>query len=94
MPATPPEPEGTAGPPEEPINPTEGQGRGPELRPARTRRRRPAPTAKASKRGVYLTDATWERLQLEAIRRKTTASQVAGDVLDRHLPRLSIHRED
>jgi len=30
---------------------------------------------------------------LEAIRRKTTASLIAGDVLERNLPRLRIERD-
>jgi macrodomain Ter protein organizer (MatP/YcbG family) len=60
----------------------------------RTRKRRPIATAeKTGKRGVYLTDGVWERLQLEAIRRKTTVSAIAGDVLERNLPRLRIERD-
>jgi len=48
---------------------------------------------KTSKRGLYLSDAVWERLQLEAIRKRTTVSAVAGDFLERNLPRLRIERE-
>jgi hypothetical protein len=81
----------------ESIEPAEGQGRGAaEVRAAasRPRRRRPVATAeKTNKRGLYLTDAIWERLQLEAIRKRTTVSAVAGEVLERNLPRLRIERE-
>jgi hypothetical protein len=56
------------------------------LRPA-------APAEKTSKRGVYLIDSVWDRLQYEAIRRKTTVSAIAGDVLDRNLPRFQVTRE-
>jgi hypothetical protein len=77
--------------------PAEGQGRGVfdpragTLATAKPRKRRPVPAAvKASKRGLHLSDAVWERLQLEAIRKKTTASAVAEDVLSQGLPRLWI----
>jgi hypothetical protein len=49
-----------------------------------------AAAVKASKRGLHLSDAVWERLQLEAIRKKTTASAVAEDILSQGLPRLWI----
>jgi hypothetical protein len=77
----------------------QGQGGSsePSRRPTRAtakgKRRRvdaPEPTAK---RGVYLADGVWERLQLEAMRKKTTASAVAGEVLDRNLPRFRVERE-
>jgi hypothetical protein len=59
----------------------------------RTRKRRPVASAeKAGRRGVNLTDTVWERLQLEATWRKTTVSAIAGDVLERNLPRLRIER--
>lgn len=76
--------------------PIEGQGRASEARPAvpRARRRRGvAPVEKTNKRGLHLTDGVWDRLQLEAIRRRTTISAVAADVLDRNLPRLRIERD-
>jgi hypothetical protein len=71
------------------------QGRGDQRSAApKARRRRPsAPADKTSKRGVYLSDAVWERLQLEAIRKKTNVSAIANDVLDRNLLRLRIERE-
>lgn len=80
--------------PEDGAEPAE-QGRG-EARPApRARARRPKATSeKTSKRGLYLTDATWERLQLESIRKKTSVSAIAGDILERNLPRLRIARDE
>jgi len=48
---------------------------------------------KTNKRGVYLTDGVWDRLQYEAIRRRTTVSAIVGDVLDRNLPRFKVERE-
>ena len=67
-----------------------------ESRPSgKTRRRAKVASAeKTSKRGLYLTDSVWERLQLESIRRKkTNVSAVAGEILERNLPRLRIERE-
>jgi macrodomain Ter protein organizer (MatP/YcbG family) len=64
------------------------------IAPKASRRRRPsAPVEKTAKRGVYLTDGVWDRLQYEAIRRKTTVSAIAGDVLERNLPRFKVERE-
>jgi hypothetical protein len=51
------------------------------------------PSEKTSKRGLYLTDAVWQRLQLAAVQRKTNVSAIAGDVLERNLPRLRIERD-
>jgi hypothetical protein len=77
------------------AEPADGQGRGLDSRPpaARPRKRRPiAPSEKTSKRGLYLTDAVGQRLQLAAVPRKTNVSAIAGDVLERNLPRLQIER--
>jgi len=85
-----------AGAEPEATEPAEGQGRGAgdpraAAAVAKARKRRPAAASvKASKRGLHLSDAVWERLQLEAIRKKTTASAVAEDVLSQGLPRLWI----
>jgi hypothetical protein len=96
------EPDPTAGPPEaggadEPADQGGGQGRGasdPRPAPRGGRRRRvDKPADKTDKRGLYLTRSVWERLQLEAIRKHTTASAIAGDILERNLPRLRIERE-
>lgn len=72
------------------------EGRGAqEARSVKTRRKRVAASSeKTSKRGLYLTDSVWERLQLEAIRRrKTNVSAVAGEILERNLPKLRIERD-
>ncbi len=75
------------------------QGRGAEPRAtaaARPRRRKDAKAAaseKTNRRGLYLTDSVWDRLQYEAIRRRTTVSAIAGDVLERNLPRFRVERE-
>jgi macrodomain Ter protein organizer (MatP/YcbG family) len=89
------EAEASQGELEEPVEQAD-QGRGDQRTSAapKARRRRPsAPVEKTSKRGVYLSDAVWERLQLEAIRKKTTVSAIANDVLDRNLLRLRIERD-
>lgn len=79
----------------EPDDQGDGQGRGGDSRPVpKPRKRRPvAPSEKTSKRGLYLTDAVWQRLQLAAVQRKTNVSAIAGDVLERNLPRLRIERD-
>ena len=72
------------------------RGRGAEPRATtaatRPRRRRASTTTAAEQegRGLYLTDGVWERLQLEAIRKKTTISAICEDTLARNLPRLRI----
>jgi hypothetical protein len=80
----------------EPADQDGAQGRGgaDPAPAARARRRRvDKPSGKTDKHGLYLTNAVWERLQLEAIRKKTTASVVAGDILERNLPKLRIERD-
>lgn len=93
MPPEPVEQDGPAAGPEA-IEPAEGQGRGavePRATAQRAKRRRAdAPAEKPSKRGLHLTDAVWERLQLEALNRKTSVSAVAEDLLAKNLPRLWI----
>jgi hypothetical protein len=75
----------------------DGQGRGVtegRAAVAKGRRRRvDRGTEKLGKRGLYLTASVWQRLQLEAIRKGTSVSAVAGDVLERTLPRLRIERD-
>jgi hypothetical protein len=44
-------------------------------------------------RKLNLPDAVYDRLQLTAIQRRTTASAIAAEILDRNLPRLRIERE-
>jgi hypothetical protein len=40
-----------------------------------------------------LTDGVWDRLQCEAIRRKSTVSAIARGVLDRSLSRFKVERK-
>jgi hypothetical protein len=60
----------------------------------RTSRRRKALASEVSKgRKISLPDSVFERLELTAIKRKTTISAVATDILDRNLPRLRIESD-
>jgi hypothetical protein len=93
---TPPDQAEPAAEPDDSAEPAEGQSRADRGAAAspRPRKRRPAaPSEKTSKRGLYLTDAVWQRLQLAAVQRKTNVSAIAGDVLERNLPRLRIERD-
>jgi hypothetical protein len=40
-----------------------------------------------------MSDAVFERLELTAIRRKSTVSAIAAEILDRNLPRLRIEQD-
>jgi hypothetical protein len=42
---------------------------------------------------LHLPDHLHDRLKLVALQRRTTASAVAAEILDRNLPRLRIERE-
>ncbi len=93
QPATLPEPDTDQGETES-VDNGEGGGRT-DSRPAtRPRRRKPTTaTEKTNKRGLYLMDSTWEKLQLEAIRKRTNVSAIAGELLERNLPKLRIERD-
>jgi hypothetical protein len=87
----PPEPDDRAEAEGDPIDGEEGRGAAPE---PRTRRRRgQAPAGKTRGRKLILPDVVFDRLQLTAIQRRTTASAVAAEILDRNLPRLRIERD-
>jgi hypothetical protein len=96
---TPPEPiEALAVGPETDTTPaTADQGRGGvESRTIRTRapRRRSAEGSGPGRgRKLVLPDAVFERLQLSAIRKRSTVSAVAAEILDRNLPRLRIEAD-
>lgn len=95
---TPPEPAEAPEPAEDAGDADAGQGGATQADPGpaagRGRRRRAdRPREKAGKRGLYLTAGVWQRLQLEAIRKGTTVSAIAEDVLARNLPRLRIERD-
>jgi hypothetical protein len=79
----------------EPVDdPTEQGGDSPaESRATKPRRKRQAIASATHGRKLHLPDDVYERLVLTAIKRKTTASAIAADVLDRNLPRLRIEQE-
>ena len=58
------------------------------------RRTRPAPSEKSKGRKLTLPDSVFDRLVLTAIKRGSTASAIAAEILDRNLPRLRIAADD
>jgi hypothetical protein len=75
----------------------DGQGRGESNGSAKkTPRRRPRPTAgeKGKGRKLTLPDSVFDRLVLTAIKRGSTASAIAAEILDRNLPRLRIASDE
>jgi len=96
---TPPESDGETAP-ESADDPgdDEGQGRGDSNGSARrTTRRRPRASAVGEKgkgRKLTLPDSVFDRLVLTAIKKGSTASAVAAEILDRNLPRLKITADD
>ena len=96
---TPPEANGEAGTEalfDDPAD-GDGQGRGEANGGARKpSRRRPRPAAgeKSGAHKLTLPDAVFTRLELTAIKRGSTASAIAAEILDRNLPRLRIAVDD
>jgi hypothetical protein len=77
---------------------SEGQGRGEaapagETRAPKPRQKRTPVGGETKGRKLNLPDSVYDRLQLLAIQRRTTASAIAAEILDRNLPRLRIERE-
>jgi hypothetical protein len=76
----------------------DGQGRGePSGSAKRPARRRPKSSTGGDKgkgRKLTLPDAVFDRLVLTAIKRGSTASAVAAEILDRNLPRLRIAADE
>jgi hypothetical protein len=62
-------------------------------KPAR-RKARPAAGEKCGAHKLTLPDSVFTRLELTAIKRGSTASAVAAEILDRNLPRLRIAADD
>ena len=86
-------------PADEPVADDDEPGRAGGIPPARgprpeTRRKRPAVGGETRGRKLSLPDAVYDRLQLPAIQRRTTASAIAAEILDRNLPRLRIERDE
>ena len=69
-----------------------GRAPAPCARP-RSRRRRIDPGEKTRGHKLSLPDAVFERLELTAIRRRSTVSAIAAEILDRNLPRLRIEQD-
>jgi hypothetical protein len=63
-------------------------------KPARRQPRAAAAGDKGKGRKLTLTNAVFDRLVLTAIKRGSTASAVAAEILDRNLPRLRIAADD
>jgi hypothetical protein len=77
------------------VETDEGQGSdspAPAPKP-RARRRRIDPGEKTRGHKLSLPDAVFERLELTAIRRRSTVSAIAAEILDRNLPRLRIEQD-
>jgi hypothetical protein len=95
---TPPETNGDAGPePFEDAADGDQQGRGEagsSPRKAARRKGRPAAGEKCSAHKLSLPDSVFTRLELTAIKRGSTASAIASEILDRNLPRLRIAADD
>lgn len=71
-----------------------GEANGSPRKPAR---RRPRPSTVGDKgkgRKLTLPDAVFDRLVLTAIKRGSTASAIAAEILDRNLPRLRIAADE
>jgi hypothetical protein len=82
---------------EDPVE-GDGQGKGePNGSARRSPERRPRASVASDKgkgRKLTLPDSVFDRLVLTAIKRGSTASAVAAEVLDRKLPRLRIAADD
>jgi hypothetical protein len=75
----------------------DGQGRGESggnpRKPPR-RRSKPAAGEKSSAHKLTIRDSVFNRLELHAIKRGSTASAIAEEILDRQLPRHRIVTDD
>lgn len=66
----------------------------PDPKPARRRTvRKPPAEGPGKARKLTLPDDVFDRLQLLAFQKRTTASAVAADILNRNLPRFRVERE-
>ncbi len=70
-----------------------GQSRG-GLPAGRRRRRRVATGGKISGRKFQIPDSVFERLLLQAIKKKTNASAIVSEILNRELPQHKITTEE
>ncbi len=72
---------------------SESRGGLPARKP-RARSRRIAAGEKVRGRKLQLPDSVFERLSLHAIKRKSNASAIAAEILDRNLPKHRIATDD
>jgi hypothetical protein len=70
-----------------------GQSRG-GLPGGRRRRRRAAAGGKISGRKFQIPDSVFERLQLQAIKKRSNASAIVAEILNRELPQHKIATEE
>jgi len=89
---------GDDGPADDPGDPGDEPGRGDAARTdaaraPKPRRKRVPAGGETRGRKLSLPDGVYDRLQLLAIRRRTTVSAIAAEVLDRNLPRLRIEQD-
>jgi hypothetical protein len=73
---------------------TNGQSRGGFSASRPRRRRRTMPGGKVSGRKFQLPDSAFERLQLQAIRKRSNPSAILTDILDKELPKLKITSDE
>jgi hypothetical protein len=74
------------------VTAEQGDSSAPTTAP-RARRRRPPAAGAGRGHKLTLPDGVFERLELTAIRKRSTVSKVAADILDKNLPRLRIEQD-
>jgi hypothetical protein len=70
-----------------------GESNGNARKPPR-RRTKPAASEKSSPHKLTLRDSVFNRLEFHAIKRGSTASAIAEEILDRQLPRYKLVTDD
>jgi hypothetical protein len=70
------------------------QSRGAQPRPRRRRSLRATPGGKATGRKFQVLDTVFERLMLEALKRRSNPSAILNHILDRELPKHKIATEE
>jgi hypothetical protein len=67
-----------------------GKGRGETLRARRPRVRRPIPGGRTSGRKFQVPDSIFDRLQQQAIKKRSNPSAILTELLDRNLPYFDV----
>ena len=70
------------------------QSRGDSPRSRTRRRRRPTPGGKVTGRKFQVLDQVFERLTLDALKKKTHVSAILNHILERELPKHKIATEE